>query len=50
MKFKENLDGVDIIKKSSDALIFDKSAFNVLAELDKTREDFWIGEDPEKER
>ena len=41
MKFKENLDGVDIIKKSSDALIFDKSAFNVLAELDQTREDFW---------
>lgn len=41
MKFKENLEGVEIIKKSSDAFVFDKAALEVLAGLEKTREDFW---------
>lgn len=41
MKFKENLEGIDIIKKSSDTLIFNEAALDVLSKLDKTREDFW---------
>lgn len=41
MKFKENLEGVEIIKKSPDAFVFDEAALEVLSELDKTREDFW---------
>ncbi len=41
MKFKENLEGIEIIKKSADSFLFDESALNVLSTLDKTREDFW---------
>lgn len=41
MKFKENLEGIEIIKKSADSFIFDESALNVLSILDTTREDFW---------
>ena len=41
MKFKENLEGIEIIKKSADSFIFDESALNVLSMLDTTREDFW---------
>ena len=41
MKFKENLEGVEIIKKSSDNNLFSPKTLNLLSELDKTREDFW---------
>ncbi len=41
MKFKENLEGIEIIKKSPDEFVFDKAALGVLSELEKTREDFW---------
>jgi len=41
MKYKENLEGLEIIKKSNDSLIFGGAALNVLSSLDKTREDFW---------
>lgn len=41
MKFKENLEGVEIIKKSSDNNLFSLKTLNLLSELDKTREDFW---------
>lgn len=41
MKFKENLEGVDVIQKSDDAFIFGKAALDVLSDLEKTREDFW---------
>ncbi len=41
MKFKENLEGVEIIKKSSDNNLFGEKTLDLLSELDKTREDFW---------
>ena len=41
MKFKENLEGIDIIKKSADTALFDAAALEILSILDKTREDFW---------
>lgn len=41
MKFKENLEGVEIIKKSSDNNLFSEKTLDLLSELDKTREDFW---------
>lgn len=41
MKFKENLEGIDIIKKSTDSALFDDAALEILSNLDKTREDFW---------
>ncbi len=41
MKFKENLEGIDIIKKSADTALFDAAALETLSILDKTREDFW---------
>lgn len=41
MKFKEDLSGIDIIKKSQDTNIFDNQTLETLAGLDKTREDFW---------
>ena len=41
MKFKENLEGVEIIKKSSDNNLFSPKTLNLLSELDKTRKDFW---------
>jgi len=41
MKFKENLEGVNIIKKSSDGVIFDAKTLDTLEVLAKTREDFW---------
>lgn len=41
MKFKENLDGVEIIRKSADDKLFNKSALEILNNLDNTREDFW---------
>jgi len=36
VKFKENLEGIEIIKKSADSFIFDESALNVLSMLDTT--------------
>lgn len=41
MKFKENLDGVEIIKKSKEERLFSPGALEILSGLDKTREDFW---------
>ncbi len=41
MKFKEDLSGINIIKKSQDTNIFDNQTLETLAGLDKTREDFW---------
>lgn len=41
MKFKESLEGIDIIKKSADSALFTSSALQILNSLDKTREDFW---------
>ena len=41
MKFKENLEGVNVIQKNDDAFVFDKAALDVLSGLEKTREDFW---------
>lgn len=41
MKFKEDLAGKEIINKSPESLLFGPRALETLAELDKTRENFW---------
>lgn len=41
MKHRENLENVNIIKKSSDTALFEAPALDILNSLDKTREDFW---------
>ncbi len=41
MKYRENLENVNIIKKSSDTALFEAPALDILNSLDKTREDFW---------
>lgn len=41
MKYRENLENIEIIKKSTDTALFEKSALDILNSLDKTREDFW---------
>lgn len=41
MKYRENLENVEIIKKSPDTALFEAPALEILNSLDKTREDFW---------
>lgn len=41
MKFRENLEGIEIIKKSPDTGLFNRKTLEILSTLDKTREDFW---------
>ncbi len=41
MKFRENLENINIIKKSNDSMLFNENTLDILSSLDKTREDFW---------
>ena len=41
MKYRENLENVEIIKKSPDTALFEVHALEILNSLDKTWEDFW---------
>ena len=41
MKFRENLENINIIKKSNDSMLFNEKTLDILSSLDKTREDFW---------
>lgn len=41
MKYRENLENIEIIKKSPDTALFEAPVLEILNSLDKTREDFW---------